>query len=76
LSAGLFVSIPGLQNFFVLMMVLLVLALLTSSILLPSIIVLQKDVTSRILGKGPWLDFEESGSLEKSSVLDAVTDFN
>ena len=76
LSAGLFVSIPGLQNFFVLMMVLLVLALLTSSILLPSIIVLQKDVTSRILGKGPWLDFEESGSLEKSPVLDAVTDFN
>ena len=76
LSAGLFVSIPGLQNFFVLMMVLLVLALLTSSILLPSIIVLQKDVTSRILGKGPWLDFEESGSLEQSSVLDAVTDFN
>ena len=76
LSAGLFVSIPGLQNFFVLMMVLLVLALLTSSILLPSIIVLQKDVTSRILGKGPWLDFEESGSLEKSSVMDAVIDSN
>ena len=58
------------------MMVLLVLALLTSSILLPSIIVLQKDVTSRILGKGPWLDFEESGSLEKSSVMDAVIDSN
>ena len=76
LSAGLFVSIPGLQNFFVLMMVLLVLALLTSSILLPSIIVLQKEITSRILGKGPWLDFEESGSLETSPVLDAVTDFN
>ena len=76
LSAGLFVSIPGLQNFFVLMMVLLVLALLTSSILLPSIIVLQKEFTSRILGKGPWLDFEESGSLEKSSVMDAVIDSN
>jgi len=76
LSAGLFVSIPGLQNFFVLMMVLLVLALLTSSILLPSIIVLQKEFTSRILGKGPWLDFEESGSLEKSSVMDAVIESN
>ena len=58
------------------MMVLLVLALLTSSILLPSIIVLQKEITSRILGKGPWLDFEESGSLETNPVLDAVTDFN
>jgi len=26
------------------------------------------------LGKGPWLDFEESGSLETNSVLDAVVD--
>ena len=72
LSAGLFVSIPGLQNFFVLMMLLLILALLTSSILLPSIIVFQKEFTSRIMGNGPWLDFEDSGSLESTSVLDAV----
>jgi predicted RND superfamily exporter protein len=72
LSAGLFVSIPGLQNFFVLMMVLLILALLASSILLPSIIVFQKEFTSRIMGKGPWLDFEDSGSLESKSALDAV----
>ena len=74
LSAGLFVSIPGLQNFFVLMMVLLVLALLASSILLPSIIVLQKELTSRILGHGSWLDYDESGSLEESAVLDALLD--
>ena len=72
LSAGLFVSIPGLQNFFVLMMVLLILALLASSILLPSIIVFQKEITSRIMGNGSWLDFEDSGSLESTSVLDAV----
>ena len=72
LSAGLFVSIPGLQNFFVLMMVLLILALLTSSILLPSIIVFQKEFVSQIMGNGSWLDYEDSGSLESSSVLDAV----
>jgi predicted RND superfamily exporter protein len=72
LSAGLFVSIPGLQNFFVLMMVLLVLALLASAIFLPSIIVLQKELTSRIMGNGSWLDYGDSGSLEESNVLDAV----
>ena len=71
LSAGLFVSIPGLQNFFVLMMVLLILALLTSSILLPSIIVLQKEFTSQIMGKGSWLDYEDSGSLSEP-ILNAV----
>ena len=71
LSAGLFVSIPGLQNFFVLMMVLLILALLTSSILLPSIIVFQKEFTSQIMGKGSWLDYEDSGSLSEP-VLNAV----
>ena len=71
LSAGLFVSIPGLQNFFVLMMVLLVLALLTSSILLPSIIVLQKEFTSQIMGNGTWLDWGDSGSLATTH-LDAI----
>tara|TARA_B100001142_G_scaffold1623_1_gene1675 strand:+ start:806 stop:3964 length:3159 start_codon:yes stop_codon:yes gene_type:complete len=75
LSAGLFVSIPGLQNFFVLMMVLLILALLTSSILLPSIIVLQKEFTSQIMGNGSWLDYDDSGSLSEP-ILDAVVEFN
>jgi hypothetical protein len=53
------------------MMVLLILALLTSSILLPSIIVLQKEFTSQIMGKGSWLDYEDSGSLSEP-VLNAV----
>ena len=72
LSAGLFVEIPGLQNFFVLMMSLLILALLTSSILLPSLIVSWHELRSRLLGYGPWLDYEDSGSLESSSILDAT----
>jgi len=72
LAAGLFVAIPGLQNFFVLMMSLLILALLTSSILLPSFIVAWHEIRSRMLGKGPWLDYEDSGALVTSSVLDAT----
>ena len=72
LSAGLFVSIPGLQNFIVLMMILLILALLASSILLPSIIVLQKEFTSQLMGNGSWLDYDDSGSLASSSAIDAL----
>ena len=53
------------------MMVLLVLALLTSSILLPSIIVLQKEFTSQIMGNGTWLDWGDSGSLATTH-LDAI----
>tara|TARA_B100000214_G_scaffold132271_1_gene94090 strand:+ start:13148 stop:16552 length:3405 start_codon:yes stop_codon:yes gene_type:complete len=72
LSAGLFVAIPGLQNFFVLMMSLLILALLTSSILLPSLIVIWHELRSRLLGFGPWLDYDDSGALETSTVLEAT----
>ena len=72
LSAGLFVSVPGLQNFFVLMMLLLVLALLASSILLPTLIVAYHELGSRLQGKGTWLDFQESGALAPGPVLDAV----
>ena len=56
-------AIPGLQNFFVLMMALLFLALVASSIVLPTIVVAYRELTSRLMGRGPWLDYEESGSL-------------
>ncbi|MEE2624744.1 MAG: MMPL family transporter [Candidatus Thermoplasmatota archaeon] len=73
LAAGLFVSIPGLQNFFVLMMLLLVLALLTSSILLPSIIVAYHELRHAFQGElGTWQDYGESGALFESPVLEAV----
>tara|TARA_B100000287_G_scaffold248600_1_gene233694 strand:- start:51 stop:3422 length:3372 start_codon:yes stop_codon:yes gene_type:complete len=73
LAAGLFVAIPGLQNFFVLMMLLLVLALLTSSILLPSLIVAYHELTHALMGRiGTWQDYDESGAIADSSPLDAV----
>ena len=73
LAAGLFVAIPGLQNFFVLMMILLVLALLTSSILLPSLIVAYHELSHALRGTiGTWQDYEESGSIADSQPIDAV----
>ncbi|MCH1592084.1 MAG: MMPL family transporter, partial [Candidatus Thalassarchaeaceae archaeon] len=73
LAAGLFVAIPGLQNFFVLMMLLLVLALLTSSILLPSLIVAYHELAHALRGRiSTWQDYEESGSIADDSPVDAV----
>jgi predicted RND superfamily exporter protein len=73
LAAGLFVAIPGLQNFFILMMLLLVLALLTSSILLPSLIVASHELSHALRGKiGTWQDYAESGSVADASPVDAV----
>lgn len=72
LSAGLFVAIPGLQNFFILMMLLLVLALITSSILLPTMIIAYNEFQSRISGKGTWLDYENSGTISSEPIMDAV----
>ena len=73
LSAGLFVSVPGLQNFFGLMMLLLVFALLASSILLPSMIVAYHSLSHAFKGSvGTWQDYHESGSLGESAVIDAV----
>ena len=74
LSAGLFVAIPGLQNFFLLMMALIALALLTSSILLPTIIVVYNEFKSRITLNGPWLDYDDGGTISESSVLKAIVD--
>jgi predicted RND superfamily exporter protein len=74
LAAGLFVAIPGLQNFFVLMMLLLILALLTSAILLPALVVAYHEFSHRITGAGPWLDYEDSGALSAQVVLDAVVE--
>jgi len=72
LAAGLFVTIPGLQNFFVLMMLLLILALLTSSILLPAMIVAYHELGHRITRGESWLDYEQSGVVATEAVLDAV----
>ena len=54
------------------MMLLLVLALLTSSILLPTMIVAYNEFKSRITGNGAWLDYESSGTLALETTVDAV----
>ena len=64
--------IPGLQTFFLLMMALIALALLTSAILLPTIIVIYNEFKSRITLNGSWLDYEDVGTIETSSISEAI----
>ena len=68
MAAGLFVSFPGLENFFIVMMLLICFAFLTSVFLLPAVLTLHHRTRASILRKGSWMDLEGGPTLEKSSV--------
>ena len=72
LGAGLLVDIPGLRNFFFLMMMLITFALLTSSILLPAMIVGWHTLMFRITGKGEYQDLDIDVVVASSTTMDAV----
>ena len=74
LAAGLFVDIPGLRNFFVLMMLLLTLALLTSAILLPAMLVGWHSLMFRLTGKGEYQDLQTDLVVASDATMDAVLD--
>ena len=70
LAAGLTLAIPGLRNFFTLMMLLIFLALLTSAILLPAMLVGYRTIGSAIKGEGAWQDYDDTAHLT-SDTMDA-----
>ena len=70
MAAGFFVSFPGLENFFVVMMLLICFAFLTSVFLLPAILTAHNLAVSSLLGKEKWFDLEGEPSLESSEVLE------
>jgi predicted RND superfamily exporter protein len=72
LGAGLLVDIPGLRNFFVLMMLLITLALLTSAILLPAMLVGWHTMMFTITGRGEYQDLDIDIVVASSTTLDAV----
>jgi len=68
LAAGLTLAIPGLRNFFTLMMILIFLALITSCILLPALIVAYRQITSFIKGEGDWQDYDNVATLSEATM--------
>jgi predicted RND superfamily exporter protein len=74
LGAGLLVDIPGLRNFFFLMMMLITFALLTSSILLPAMLVGWHTLMFRMRGKGEYQDLDIDVVVANSTTMDAILD--
>jgi hypothetical protein len=74
LAAGFFVSFPGLENFFIMMMLLICFAFLTSVFLLPSILSASKTASAKIRGEHPWQDFGETPILEEKVIEASLLD--
>ena len=87
ISAGFLAAFPGLENFFMLMCLLIIFAFVTSSFLLPSILVAEHTVRDLVRGRttfgelirgeDPWRDMSGDMTITKASELkpvDAVLD--
>lgn len=76
LGAGFFVAFPGLVNFFILMMLLIGFAFLTSVFLLPACLTADHIVRRKIKGEAGFIDFGENAVLtdENMKPVDAIID--
>jgi len=74
LGAGFFVAFPGLVNFFILMMLLIGFAFLTSVFLLPACLTADQVIRNKIKGKPPFIDFGDGVVLtdESMTAVDAI----
>ena len=74
LGAGFFVAFPGLVNFFILMMLLIGFAFLTSVFLLPACLTADHVIRRKISGETSFIDFGEGVVLtdENMSAVDAI----
>ena len=74
LGAGFFVAFPGLENFFILMMLLIAFAFITSAFLLPAALTAHHIVARRVRGGGDFIDFGDGVVLtdERMDAVDAI----
>ena len=63
ISAGFLAAFPGLENFFMIMCLLIAFAFLTSTFLLPSIITMEHTTRAKLKGEPSWIDFGEDIAL-------------
>jgi len=75
IGAGFLAAFPGLENFFMLMCLLIFFAFITSAFLLPAVITAEHVARAKINKHPSWIDFGEDVSVSRPSVmktLDAV----
>ena len=75
IGAGFLAAFPGLENFFMLMCLLIFFAFITSAFLLPAVITAEHVLRAKINNHPSWIDFGEDVAVSQPSVmktLDAV----
>lgn len=63
IAAGFLVTFPGLENFFMIMCLLIIFAFITSTFLLPAIFTLEHATRAKIKGEPNWIDYGEGISI-------------
>ena len=63
IGAGFLVTFPGLENFFMIMCLLIIFAFVTSTFLMPAVITSEKVVKAAIKGEPYWVDYGEGIAL-------------
>ncbi len=63
IGAGFLAAFPGLENFFMIMCLLIAFAFLTSTFLLPSLLTMEHSLTAKIKGEPTWIDFGDDIAL-------------
>jgi predicted RND superfamily exporter protein len=77
IAAGFLAAFPGLENFFMIMCLLIFFAFVTSTFLLPAVFTLEHTVRAKILGEEGWRDYGDGIALASPismKPLDAVLD--
>ena len=69
IAAGFLAAFPGLENFFMLMCLLIIFAFITSTFLLPAVITAEHVARAKINGHPSWIDFGEGIAIGDSAVM-------
>ena len=69
IAAGFLAAFPGLENFFMLMCLLIIFAFVTSTFLLPAVITAEHAARAKINGHPNWIDFGEGVVVSDASVM-------
>ena len=69
IAAGFLAAFPGLENFFMLMCLLIIFAFITSTFLLPAVITAEHASRAKLNGHPSWIDFGEGIAIGDSAVM-------
>ena len=72
IGAGFIAAFPGLENFFMLMCLLIIFAFLMSAFLLPAVITAEHATRAKLKKHPSWIDFGEGVAMSQPSVMKAM----